>query len=196
MKKLFVSALTAIATLFTMPAFATSFNTGDTTTATASASAVGHGGNAYATGGNAAAIVGVGVDVDVSNKASAQQAQNQGQQQGQVQGQSQNQANKQTNSQSMTYNESPNVHYSGKYTVKSAPAVFAPAAYATSPCRIALSGGVSVIGLGLSAGGSVEDEGCTLRENARILNSLGANDAALKLMCNDPKVAEVLASCK
>ena len=196
MKKLIVSAIAAITTLFTIPAFATSIHTGDTTTSTASASAVGHGGNAYATGGNATAIVGVGVDVDVSNKASAQQAQNQGQHQGQVQGQSQNQANKQTNSQTMTYNESPNVHYSGKYTVKSTPSVFAPAAYATSPCRIAISGGVSVIGWGASMGGSVEDEGCTLRENARILNSLGANEAALKLMCNEPKVAEVLEACK
>ena len=154
---------------------------GDTTTANAnaSASAVGHGGNA--TGGNAYA----GNYNEIYNKATAQQAQLQGQAQSQ----------KQANQQNMTYNESSDVHYSGKYTVKSAPGVFAPAAHATAPCRIAISGGVSVIGWGASLGTSVEDEGCNMRENARILNSLGAGDAALKLMCNDEKVAAVLSVC-
>lgn len=158
---------------------------GDTTIATASANPI-----ANATSVSNATAVGSAVVGVVTN-----QDQIQGQAQGQQQGQSQNQANKQTNSQSMTYNESPDVHYSGKYTVKTNAAVFAPSAYASSPCRIGLSGGVSLVGLGLSAGGSVEDEGCTIRENARILNALGANDAALRLMCNDAKVAEVLAVC-
>lgn len=184
MKKLFVTLLAAIS----MSAFATSPTPSTNNEASAAATAVASGGNAVAVGqgGNATSIVGV----DVSNKVYTSQGQ--GQQQGQLQGQQQTQANKQTNSQSMTYNESSATHYSGSYTVKSAPALMAPAAYATSPCRIALSGGVSVIGLGVSAGGSVEDEGCTLRENARILNALGANDAALRLMCNDAKVAQVL----
>jgi hypothetical protein len=180
MKKLLVAILAAIS----FSAFASGPSFGGTTNVVASpvanATAVGQGGNAFAvgTGGNAYA----GNYTEVYNKAIADQ------QQKQAQGQSQQQAN----SQNMTYNQSPEVHYSGKYTVKSTPDVSAPPAYATSPCRIALSGGVSVIGLGLSAGGSVEDEGCTLRENARILNSLGANNAALRLMCNDAKVAAVL----
>lgn len=171
------------AALISTSAMATSINTGDTTTsnANASASAVGHGGNA--TGGNAYA----GNYNEIYNKATAQQAQLQGQAQGQKQ--------TQANQQNMTYNESSDVHYSGKYTVKSAPGVFAPAAHATAPCRIAISGGVSVIGWGASLGTSVEDEGCNMRENARILNSLGAGDAALKLMCNDEKVAAVLSVC-
>lgn len=175
---MFKSTLALLAAAFiSTSAMATSINTGDTTTsnAAASASAVGHGGNA--TGGNAYA----GNYNEIYNKATAQQAQ----------GQKQTQANQ----QNMTYNESSDVHYSGKYTVKSAPGVFAPAAHATAPCRIAISGGVSVIGWGASLGTSVEDEGCNMRENARILNSLGASDAALKLMCNDEKVAAVLSVC-
>lgn len=199
MKKLFVVILAA----FSLTAFAGNNNGGSNNNgptnnntsviaspvANASAVAVGQGGNASAVGfGGAGGSAYVGNYVDIYNRATADQQQKQSQGQGQGQQQSSTQAN----SQSMTYNESSNVHYSGKYTVKSAPAISAPPAYATSPCRIALSGGVSVVGLGVSAGGSVEDEGCTLRENARILNSLGANDAALRLMCNDAKVAQVL----
>jgi len=175
------------ASMLSVSAFAGGSILGDTTTATAIANPVANAtsvSNATAVG-HASAVVGV-----VTN-----QDQLQGQVQGQQQGQSQNQANKQTNSQNMTYNESSNVHYSGKYTVKTNAAVFAPNAYASSPCRIGLSAGVSVVGLGLSGGGSVEDEGCTMRENARILNSLGANEAALLLMCSDANVARVLSIC-
>lgn len=172
---MFKSTLALLAAAFISTAAMATPLVGDTTTANASATAVG---NAYAGNYN-----------EIYNKATAQQAQ--GQLQGQAQGQKQTQANQ----QNMTYNESSDVHYSGKYTVKSAPGVFAPAAHATAPCRIAISGGVSVIGWGASLGTSVEDEGCNMRENARILNSLGASDAALKLMCNDEKVAAVLSVC-
>jgi hypothetical protein len=173
------------ASMLSVSAFAGGSFLGDTTTATAIANPIANAtsvSNATAVG-HASAVVGV-----VTN-----QDQVQGQLQGQQQGQSQ--TSKQANTQSMTYNESSNVHYSGKYTVKTNAAVFAPNAYASSPCRIGLSAGVSVVGLGLSGGGSVEDEGCTMRENARILNSLGANEAALLLMCSDANVARVLSIC-
>jgi len=54
---------------------------------------------------------------------------------------------------------------------------------------------VGVIGGAAGFGYSVEDEGCTMRENARLLNNLGEKAAALKLLCNDEKVAAVLAVC-
>jgi hypothetical protein len=65
----------------------------------------------------------------------------------------------------------------------------------TAPCRIAVGVSVGMIGGSAGFGYSVEDEGCTMRENARLLNNLGQKDAALKLLCNDPKVAAVLATC-
>jgi len=64
----------------------------------------------------------------------------------------------------------------------------------TAPCRIAVGVSGGWIGGALGFGGSTEDEGCTLRENARLLYNFGEKAAALKLMCNDAKVAAVLAA--
>ena len=66
----------------------------------------------------------------------------------------------------------------------------------TAPCRIAVGVSGGWLGGALGFGTSVEDEGCTLRENARLLHNFGEKDAALKLMCNDEKVAAVLAVCR
>lgn len=65
----------------------------------------------------------------------------------------------------------------------------------TAPCRIAVGVSGGWIGGALGFGTSVEDEGCTLRENARLLHNFGEKAAALKLMCNDAKVAAVLSIC-
>jgi hypothetical protein len=77
-------------------------------------------------------------------------------------------------------------------TVGQAPDILASA---TAPCRIAVGVSVGMIGGAVGVGYSVEDEGCTMRENARLLNNLGEKAAALKLMCTDPKVATVLSVC-
>lgn len=77
-------------------------------------------------------------------------------------------------------------------TVGQAPDILATP---TAPCRIAVGVSVGVIGGAAGFGYSVEDEGCTMRENARLLNNLGEKAAALKLLCNDEKVAAVLAVC-
>lgn len=77
-------------------------------------------------------------------------------------------------------------------TVRMVPDPYAPTMNATSPCRISVSGGVTVIGVGVSGGGSVEDDPCNLRETARLLSGIGQQEAAARVMCNDPRAAAAL----
>jgi len=71
-----------------------------------------------------------------------------------------------------------------------APAVFAPAVYASGPCAYGWSAGASAPGAGLSFGKSKPDAACDRRELARVLTPL--NPAlALKILCADPIAAEV-----
>ena len=84
------------------------------------------------------------------------------------------------------------VEYSGTQTLRTAPQVYAPPIGVTAPCYVALSGGLSVVGFGIAAGGSIEDEGCTMRETARLLFGIGQPLAAAKVMCNNPLAAEAL----
>lgn len=137
-----------------------------------------------------------GAHADAYARAQAQQAQfqaqrqQQAQQQGNVQGVT-------VGGQTTTYTspaETRNIQ-DGTATLRTVPSVSAPAALPTAPCRISHSAGVAVIGVGVSAGSSTEDEKCTMRENARILDSLGAREAALLLMCFDEQVAQVLGVC-
>ena len=67
--------------------------------------------------------------------------------------------------------------------VKNVPAVFAPGAYPTAPCRVAGSIGGAVAGFGIGGGGSKEDKECTRRETARMFWSFGQPEAALTLLC-------------
>jgi len=77
-------------------------------------------------------------------------------------------------------------------TVRMVPDPYAPTMNATAPCRISVSGGVTVIGVGVSGGGSVEDDPCNLRETARLLDGIGQREAAARVMCNDPRAAAAL----
>jgi hypothetical protein len=77
-------------------------------------------------------------------------------------------------------------------TVGQAPDVLATP---TAPCRISVGISGGWLGGAIGFGSSTEDEGCTLRENARLLHNFGQKEAALKLMCNDAKVAAVLSVC-
>jgi len=61
----------------------------------------------------------------------------------------------------------------GTLTIRQAPQIYAPNAMPTAPCRIALSGGVSVVQIGITAGGSVADLKCNWRENDRMCQSSG-----------------------
>lgn len=77
-------------------------------------------------------------------------------------------------------------------TLRTVPDAYAPTMNATAPCRISVSAGVAVIGIGVSGGGSVEDDPCNLRETARLLDGIGQREAAARVMCNDRRAAEAL----
>jgi hypothetical protein len=95
-----------------------------------------------------------------------------------------------------TFNEN---KQSGTVRIENVPQVYAPPMGVTAPCRVALSGGVSVVGVGAALGGSVPDTPCNLRELSRTYHALGANDKAVKvadgalaLECEDREVARAL----
>ncbi len=71
-----------------------------------------------------------------------------------------------------TNTENTNVHYSGTQTVKNVPGI-AMSGPASGPCTGA-SGGLGVAGPGFGVGvnGAKVDDGCTVRENTRILGQL------------------------
>ena len=71
-------------------------------------------------------------------------------------------------------------------TVRSAPTVVPPTVGMTANCMIGASVGASGLGFGIAAGGGIEDKGCTLRESARLLYSVGEGAAAVRLLCADP----------
>jgi len=91
------------------------------------------------------------------------------------------------------------IDHTGTSTVKTVPQVYAPPMGVTAPCRVALSAGVSVIGVGVAAGGSVADAPCNLRELSRLYHGVGAvdkavavADGALALECLDETTAKAL----
>lgn len=110
----------------------------------------------------------------------------------------------QRNVQNITVNGAPiptyqQIDHTGTSTVKSAPQVYAPPMGVTAPCRVAMSAGVSVIGVGVAGGGSVADDPCNLRELSRLYHGVGATDkavavadAALRLECQNENVAKAL----
>lgn len=77
-------------------------------------------------------------------------------------------------------------------TLRTVPDSYAPTVGATAPCRIAVSAGIAVIGIGVSGGGSVEDDPCNLRETARLLDGIGQREAAARVMCGDQRAARAL----
>jgi hypothetical protein len=91
------------------------------------------------------------------------------------------------------------INHTGTDTVKTVPQVYAPPMGVTAPCRVALSAGVSVIGVGVAAGGSVADAPCNLRELSRTYHALNETakavkvaDGALALECLDETTAKAL----
>lgn len=106
------------------------------------------------------------------------QGQDQGQDQGQEQTSTSSAQQDQANQQDVTFTQPDDIK------IRNVPSLSSPNAYPTSPCRIAVSGGFVFAGGGASAGGSVEDPGCTLREDARTFSELGVPAMGLYLMCN------------
>lgn len=79
------------------------------------------------------------------------------------------------------------VGYTGSYTVKSAPTVYAPSltASVTETCLGSISGGVSVIGVGATAAMTIENTECDRRLNAAVAGRMGRMDIAFNLMCQE-----------
>ena len=68
-------------------------------------------------------------------------------------------------------------------TIHNTPDVRAPYMNTTSPCRVGVSGGIGVAGFGGSAGTTVEDKECTLRQTAQTFSAMGVPGMGLWLLC-------------
>src|ERR1700677_4712559 len=66
------------------------------------------------------------------------------------------------------------------------------AAAGVETCLGSASGGLSVMGGGLTFGATKVDEGCTIRLFARQLYAFGFQKAAVALMCQDQRVAAAM----
>ncbi|HTI18636.1 MAG TPA: hypothetical protein VL598_13300 [Trinickia sp.] len=79
------------------------------------------------------------------------------------------------------------VAYSGSYTVKSAPTVYAPSltASVTETCWGSVSAGVSVVGVGATGAATIKDLDCNRRLNAAVAWRMDRKDIAFNIMCQD-----------
>lgn len=94
--------------------------------------------------------------------------------------------------QSITFNSPDKVEYSGSYKVRTAPDAPTVLASPTAPCRVAIGASGSFLGGSLGMSGSVMDEGCDAREDARLLHNLGQTSAAIGRLCMKPEMAKAL----
>lgn len=115
------------------------------------------------------------------------QTQHQGQAQGQIQGQvalggyvSEGAVNiDQGSSNTLSVNERHR---------RNAPAIFAPSINPSHPCALSWSVGGSGTGGGGLLGRSYKDQGCELRETARLFADMGHTDIAMAMLCNSQAV--------
>ncbi|WP_321899913.1 hypothetical protein [Paraburkholderia heleia] len=77
--------------------------------------------------------------------------------------------------------------YTGSYTVKSAPTVYAPSltASVTETCWGSVSAAVSVIGVGATGAATIKDQDCNRRLNAAVAWRMDRKDIAFNIMCQD-----------
>jgi hypothetical protein len=61
-------------------------------------------------------------------------------------------------------------------------------AYSQDLCIVGISGGVSTIGFGISAGTYVTDENCERIKLSKVLSDLGMKVASVSILCQDPRV--------
>ncbi len=79
-------------------------------------------------------------------------------------------------------------------TINNVPNIYAPAlaAAGSEVCLGSVSAGGAAAGFGLSVGGTLVDQECQLRMNARTLATLGYTVAAREEMCIDPQVRSAM----
>jgi hypothetical protein len=99
---------------------------------------------------------------------------------------------RQSQGQAVNYNETTPANQ----TINNVPNVYAPAlaAAGSEVCLGSMSAGGSAAGFGLTVGGTMVDQECQLRMNARTLATLGYNAAAREEMCIDPVVRAAMQS--
>lgn len=80
------------------------------------------------------------------------------------------------------------VEYKGTYTMKSAPALYAPPLVTTmtDTCMGSTSVGASFSGFGFNGGSTWTDKNCVRRLDAREFRAMGMNDVAMALLCQNP----------
>jgi len=66
----------------------------------------------------------------------------------------------------------------------------------TAPCRVALGASAGWLGGAFGFNGSVLDEGCDAREDARMLNNLGLKTEAVTRLCAKPEMAKALGEAR
>lgn len=126
---------------------------------------------------------------NTSTSTTSQQGQDQGQTQSTSSSSTSNQSTSasQGNSQNITFN-SPN---KVKETLNTTPVIAAPSLTTTltETCLGSATGGLSVVGFGMTGGKTYVDKACVRRLNAReIAQTLGDRDAAREIMCGDAEV--------
>lgn len=124
--------------------------------------------------------------------------------QGQSQGQGQDQRMRQGQSQRATGGSSSNsVNVTqnggngsgGGWSARgNTPDVFAPALAGGNPCALAASGGLAGLGAGATFGNMREGERCELRQAAALLANMGDRPGAFAVLCQDPWVADAMAT--
>jgi len=126
---------------------------------------------------------------NTSTTTTSQQGQDQGQTQSTSSAATSNQSTlaSQGNSQNITFNSPDKI----KETLRTTPVISAPSLTTTltETCLGSASGGLSVVGFGMTGGKTYVDQACVRRLNAReIAQTLGDRDAAREIMCGDAEV--------
>ncbi len=96
------------------------------------------------------------------------------------------------NSQNLTINHPGGVNYSGGYDLKNVGVAPDMISTPTAPCRVAVGVSGGIMGGALGIGGSILDEGCDAREDARLLHNLGKTVASIARLCAKPEMKVAL----
>jgi hypothetical protein len=90
------------------------------------------------------------------------------------------------------------IGYTGSYTVKSAPTVYAPSltASVTETCWGSVSAAVSVVGVGATGAATIKDQDCNRRLNAAVAWRMDRKDIAFNIMCQDDSFRAAAAATK
>jgi hypothetical protein len=84
------------------------------------------------------------------------------------------------------------IGYGGGYTVRNTPEVIPPSVVGGNPCAVGASGGVSLPGFGIAAGGTWADRACERRQQSALLFNMNKPRAAVELLCQDEHVREAM----